>query len=64
MTLIAPIRKAVVAAVMAFVVAWVARRGWTLDAETTDTISAAVGALVTGALTWAVRNVPALDVED
>ena len=33
MSLIAPIRKAIVAGVMAAVIGWTARQGWTLDTE-------------------------------
>ena len=58
---IAPIRKAVVAAVLGLIVTWLARVGLTVDAELRESIESVLTAIALGASVWLTPNTPTPD---
>lgn len=54
--LIAPIRKAVAAAVSAAILTWLAKNGVSAEISVGDAVQSVVGGGVAGLLTWALPN--------
>ena len=56
--LFAPYRKAVIGALVGFVVSWLARKGLKVDADALEALKSGIDGLFVGFMVWLLPNAP------